>query len=142
MAIGEIKKTLGPKDIIHFQYKIKYLKEDMKRELIPNSVYEGQLNGNSTFFDMLNMRTDRKHKNPLFSFIFAIDVDNIDKLKMNDEYKYLPNDIYILNHSIFLAGKIENNRFIHQLEDEYDEVEGIIHFEKSGIVCLATLFNL
>ena len=141
MAIGEIKKTLRPKDIIDFGKKIKYLKEDMKRTLIPNSVFGGKLSNNSSLSDMIHMRTDRKYKNPLFSFIFAIDVEDIDALEVDDENKYMPNDIYILNHSMFLSGKIENNRIVHQLEDEYNEVEGLIQINKSGVLCLATLFN-
>lgn len=139
LAIGEIKKTLRPNDIIDFGKKIKYLKEDMKRTLIPNTIFGGKLDGNSTLNDMIHMQTDRKNKNPLFSFIFAIDVEDIDKLEVDN--KNMPNDVYILNHSMFLSGKIENKRILHQLEDEHDEVEGLIHINKSGVLCMATLFN-
>lgn len=141
LAIGEIKKTLRPKDLIEFGKKIKYLKEDMKRTLVPNSVYGSKLENNSTLSDMINMRTDRKYKNPLFSFIFAIDEENIDDLEVDDENKFMPNDVYVLNHGMFLAGKIEDKRIVTQLEDEHDEVEGLIHVKKSGVLCLATLFN-
>lgn len=141
LAIAEIKKTLRPKDILEFGKKIKFLKEDMKRKLIPNSVFGGSLNRNSTFSDVVNMRTDRKYKNPLFSFIFAIDVEEIDLLEIDDDYKFIPNDIYILNDSMFFAGKIEGNKIVYQLEDENDEIESIIHIKKSGVLCLATLFN-
>lgn len=141
LAIGEIKKTLRPKDLIEFGKKIKYLIEDMKRTLVSNSIYGGKLNNNSTLSDMINMRTDRKYKNPLFSFIFAIDEDKIEDLEVNDENKFMPNDVYVLNHGMFLAGKIENQKIVTQLEDEHDEVEGLIHIEKPGVLCLATLFN-
>lgn len=141
LAIGEIKKTLRPKDLIEFGKKIKYLKEDMKRPLISNSVYGGKLENNGFLSDMINMSTDRKYKNPLFSFVFAIDQENIEKLEINDENKFMPNDVYILNHGMLLAGKIENQSIVTQLEDEHDRVEGVIHIRKSGILCLATLFN-
>jgi hypothetical protein len=139
MAIGEIKKTLKPEDVIEFGKKIKYLKEDMKRALIPNSVYGGKLI-NSIFSDIVNMSTDRKYKNPLFSFIFAIDVENIN-IKIDEEYKNMPNDIYILNDSMFISGKMENNEIVPQLEDECEEIEELIHINKSGVLCLATLLN-
>jgi hypothetical protein len=141
LAIGEIKKTLRPKDIIEFGKKIKFLKEDMKRTLIPNTVFGRSINNESTLSDIVNMRTDRKYKNPLFSFVFAIDVENIDSLEVDDENKFMPNDIYILNDSMFLAGKVENNKIVYQLEDENGEIENLIHIKKSGILCLATLFN-
>lgn len=141
LAIGEIKKTLRSKDLIEFGKKIKFLKEDMKRVLVPNSIYGGNLKGDSTFSDLVNMFSDRKYKNPLFSFVFAIDVENITDLEIDDEGKFMPNDVYILNDSLFLAGKIENNKIVTQIEDEQDRIEGLIHIKKSGVLCLATLFN-
>ncbi len=141
LAIGEIKKTLRSKDILEFGKKIKFVKEDMKRALIPNSVFGGEISNESSLSDIINMRTDRKYKNPLFSFIFAIDVENIDSLEVDDENKFMPNDIYILNDSMFFAGKVENNTIYYKLEDESDEIENLIHIKKSGILCLATLFH-
>ena len=141
LAIGEIKKTLRSKDLIEFGKKIKFLKDDMSRPLIPNSVFGGKLNNNSSLSDMINMRTDRKYKNPLFSFVFAIDEEKIENLEVDDENKFMPNDVYILNHGMFLTGKIENNRIVTQLEDEHDEIHGLIHVEKPGVLCLATMFN-
>jgi len=141
LAVGEIKKNLRNKDLIEFGSKIKFLKEDMKRKLIPNSVFDGVLNDESSLSDIINMQTDRKFKNSLFSFVFAIDVHNIDSLKFDDNFKYMPNDVYILNHSIFLTGKIEDKKLIHQLEDEYERVDGFVHIKKSGVLCMATLFN-
>ena len=113
----------------------------MKRTLVPNSVYGGKLKNDSILSDMINMGTDRKYKNPLFSFIFAIDEEKIKSLEVADENKFMPNDVYVLNHGMFLTGKIENQRIVSQLEDEHDEVEGLIHVKKPGILCLATLFN-
>jgi hypothetical protein len=59
LAVGEIKKTLRKNDLIDFGKKIKYLKVDMQRKLIENSVFNGQMNDKTSFADIVNMRTDR-----------------------------------------------------------------------------------
>jgi hypothetical protein len=141
LAVGEIKKTLRKNDLIDFSKKIKYLKEDMKRELIPNTVYGGSINDNSEFIDIVNMPTNRRFRNPLSSFIFAIDVDDINKIDFNATYKHMPNDIYILNHGYIVYGDVENKMVNTYVEDEKPEVNSIVIIEKSGINCLAGLFN-
>jgi len=141
LAVGEIKKTLRKNDIIEFGKKIKYLKEDMRRVLVPSSVYGGKIKRTSSLSDMINMPKDRKFKNPLFSFIFAIDVEKVENLEIDCENKFMPNDVYVLNFGMFLEGKIENKRIVSQLEDEQDEIEGLIFVEKPGVICLATMFN-
>lgn len=141
LAIGEIKKTLRKNDLIEFGKKIKYLKVDMKRELIKNSVYGGQLSRNSSLFDIVNMRTDRKYKNPLFSFVFAIDEENIENVLIDDSNKFMPNDIYVLNYGYILYGGIESKRIISKVEDEYPEMDSWMIIEKKGVNCLATMFN-
>ena len=47
LAIGEIKKTLRKNDISDFKEKISKIKNSMKRELIPNSIYGGEIKNNS-----------------------------------------------------------------------------------------------
>lgn len=141
LAIGEIKKTLRENDLIEFRKKIKYLKEDMNRKLIQNSVYGGKIQNNSSFADIVNMRTDKKYKNSLFSFIFAIDVNNFDNLYFDDDCNYMPNDVYILNHGFLLYGNIENNVVKTKIEDEFPNMNSWLKVEKSGMICLAMLFN-
>lgn len=141
LAVGEIKKTLRPKDPIQFGKKIKFLKDDMKRKLIPNPTYGGKIANDTSISDLINMTTDRKFKNPLFSFIFAIDAEKIEDLEVDDEHKNMPNDIYILNHGIFMFGKLENGRIVSKLEDENSENDTIIELKKPGVVCIATMFN-
>lgn len=140
LAIGEIKKTLRKKDITEFGKKIKFVKLDMKRKLVENTVY-GSIKNTSTVSDVVNMDINRKYKNPLFSFIFAIDVENASKLEFDDEGKYMPNDVYILNYGIYLSGKVENGKIISKNEDEDFQFENLIEIKKPGIVCLATMFN-
>lgn len=141
LAIGEIKKTLRADDIVEFAKKIKFIKEDMNRELISNTIYDGELNDDTSFLDMINMGMDRKNRNSLFSFIFAIDVVDINNLMIVNGGKYMPNDVYILNDSMYFTGTIKNGEIIYQLEDECGELEEFIHIRKSGVVCLSTLFN-
>jgi hypothetical protein len=141
LAVGEIKKTLRSNDIVDFGKKIKFLKVDMKRKLIENTAYGEVLNPNSTLFDTINMSMERKYKNPLFSFIFAIDVEDADKLEVGIGGKFMPNDVYVLNYGLLINGKIENNRIIPCIEDENPEFENLIEIKKPGVGCLATMFN-
>ena len=141
LVVGEIKKTLRKNDLIDFGKKIKYLKVDMQRKLIENSVFNGQMNDKTSFADIVNMRTDRKYKNPLFSFLFAIDEEEIHKLQTDDDNRYMPNDVYILNYGYLLYGKIENDRIISKIEDEEPGMDSWVEVKKDGVNCLATMFN-
>lgn len=140
LAIGEIKKTLKINDVLEFRDKIKFIKEDMKRELILNPVYNGKFNSNVNISDLVNMKISRRTKNPLFSFIFAIDIKK-NTLKFDKNYQYMPNDIYILNNSMILAGYINEGKFVRQIEDEDLLIKNYCHFIKPGAVCLASLFH-
>lgn len=141
LAVGEIKKTLRSKDAIEFGKKIKFLKEDMNRKLIKNTIFGGQLSNDASFSDMINMTTDRKYKNPLFSFIFAIDEEKIVDLEVDDNHKNMPNDIYVLNYGFYLFANIENGRIISKLEDETPEINSLVEVKKPGAICLATMLN-
>jgi len=141
LAVGEIKKTLRKNDLLDFGKKIKYLKQDMQRTLIPNSVYNGQINDKTSFADIVGMRTDRKYKNPLFSFLFAIDEEDIHKLQIDDDGKYMPNDVYIMNYGYLLYGNLDNKRINTFVEDEKPNMDTWIDIKKPGINCLAMMFN-
>ena len=141
LAIGEIKKTLRKNDLIEFGKKIKYLKIDMKRKLIPNSVFGDEISDDTSLFDIVNMSTDKKFKNPLFSFVFAVDEEEIDKLKFDDSNKYMPNSVYILNYGYILYGSIENKKIKLKIEDEEPEMNSWLDIKKNGASCLASMFN-
>ncbi|NQV17565.1 MAG: hypothetical protein HQ534_03375 [Armatimonadetes bacterium] len=141
LAIGEIKKTLRKNDLIEFGKKIKHLKVDMKRKLNENSIFGGKLNSKSSFFDIVNMRTNKKYKNPLFSFLFAIDEEGFDDLLIDDDYKFMPNDVYILNYGFFIFGNIKEKRIITKIEDENPIMDTWIESKKPGISCLGMMFN-
>ncbi|MBN1989768.1 MAG: hypothetical protein JW783_10260 [Bacteroidales bacterium] len=141
LAVGEIKKTLRKNDLIEFGQKIKYLKQDMKRKLIANTVYNGQIRGESSLLDLVSMRTDRKYKNPLFSFLFAIDHEDIHDLSFDDAGKYMPNDVYVLNYGCLLYGNTENKSINTFVEDEKPYMDTWIDIKKSGVNCFSIMLN-
>lgn len=141
LAIGEIKKTLRKNDIIEFGKKIKYIKVNMKRKLIENSVFGGKIRDDTSLSDIVNMPTDKKYKNPLFSFIFAIDVENVNDIRIDDDYKYKPNDIYILNYGYIIYGNISNKKIVAKIEDENPLMDTWIEVKKPGVNCLGIMFD-
>ena len=140
LAVGEIKKTLRSNDMVDFGKKIKYLKVDMERNLVENSAFGG-IKDKTSFVDLMAMRNNRKYKNPLFSFIFAIDEDGIENLVLNDDNDFMPNDVYVLNWGYFLYGKIENDTIITHTEDEDAPLTSLLQIKKPGIACISTMFN-
>jgi hypothetical protein len=141
LAVGEIKKTLRKNDLIEFGKKIKYLKVDMNRKLIENTAFGVGKKLNATFSDLVKMRSDKKYKNPLFSFMFAIDEENMHEILIDDNYKYAPNDVYVLNYGYLIYGELENNKIITKIEDEYPVMDKWIEIKKPGVDCLAMMFN-
>ncbi|MCD4795381.1 MAG: hypothetical protein K8R54_19265 [Bacteroidales bacterium] len=141
LAIGEIKKTLKKHDLIEFRKKIKYLKVDMKRKLIDNSIYGGEMKDDTIIADMVNMHSDRKYKNPLFSFLFAIDGENIKDLMCDDSCKFMANDVYILNYGYLIYGNVEKNLLKPRIEDENPIMNTWVEVRKSGVNCLGMMYK-
>ncbi len=141
LAIGEIKKTLRKNDLLEFRKKIKFIKCDMNRKLVENTVFGENISDHTSLFDIVNMRTDMKYKNPLFSFLFAIDQEDFDDVLIDDSYKYLPNDVYVLNYGYMIYGEIINKRINTKIEDEDPIMENWVVIKKPGINCLAMMFN-
>jgi hypothetical protein len=141
MAVGEIKKTLMKGDLIEFGKKIRFLKKDMKRLLIENSVFGGNISKKTTISDLATMSTDRKYKNPLFSFIFGIDEKKINDIEIDDDYEFMPNDVYVLNYGFYIYGDIENNRVITKIEDEEPLMNTWLSVKEPGVICLAMMFK-
>lgn len=140
LAIGEIKKTLRESDVVDFGKKIKFIKDDMERKLVKNTIFEG-IKDETSFFDLVHMRSDRKNKNPLFSFVFAIDhvKPNDPSFKLSDTGQFMPNDIYVLNTGYYLFGTIINGSIRSHLEDEDGNFNELLEIKKPGIHCLSTL---
>ena len=78
----------------------------------------------------------------LFShFLFAIDQEDIHNLLIDDDGKYMPNDVYILNYGYLLYGNLDNKRINTFVEDERPNMDTWIDIKKPGINCLAMMFN-
>lgn len=120
LAVGEIKKTLQPDHSVEFASKLLHLKTVMKRKLIENTVFGG-VRHDSQMTDALNIAVDQKYKNPLYSFIFAIDGD-IDKVNIGDAKEIFANDIVVLNHGYMYPAN-RNKGFINQLT--HDDAQNI-----------------
>ena len=119
IAIGEIKNTLLKKDISKFQEDIKFVKEDMNRVLVKNTIYDG-INDDTLFEDFL-MYPGRCTKNPLFTFIIAVN----NKFKINNnklfpelENNSIPDTIHILKEYILFPGILKNDTYTRINEDE------------------------
>lgn len=141
LAVGEIKKTLRPNDLLDFRKKIKYLKVDMKRVLIENTAYGDKISDKASLFDTVNMSIDRKYKNPLFSFVFSINIEEEGNLKIDTSHKFMPNDIYVLNYGFYVCGKMEDKKLVPEIEDENPDFQSLIEIKKSGVLCLSMLFS-
>ena len=141
LAVGEIKKTLRANDMIDFGKKIKNLKVDMNRQLIMNTAHGDEINSQTTLADIVTMNPERKFKNPLFSFLFAIDVDNIGDLLFDDSCEYMPNDLYVLDYGYYIYGDKDSKSIKPRIEDEDPIMNSWVRVKVPGAICLAMLFN-
>lgn len=139
LAVGEIKKTLTEKHISEFGKKIKYLKIDMQRKLIENTIYNGKITENTLLSDAVNMRIDRKYKNPLFSFLVAIDEKGFQNSMISNQY--MPNSVYVLNYGYFMYGGFDENGIHTKIEDEDPNMNTWIEIKKPGVNCLAMMLR-
>ncbi|MNJ92215.1 hypothetical protein D3C87_98810 [compost metagenome] len=140
LAVGEIKKTLRKNDVIEFGEKIKFIKQDMGRRLVESTVFEG-IKGSTSIRDAMNMSIDQKYKNPLFSFIFALDHENPNNpnFALSDTGQFMPNDIYVLNTGYYLFGTVTDKSIQGVLEDEHGNFDELLEIKKPGIHVLSTL---
>lgn len=111
----------------------------MKRKLIENTVYNGQITPKTSFSDAVNMAINQKYKNPLFSFLFAIDADNMKNSFIKREF--MPNDIYVLNEGYIWCGRVEDKEIKTKIEDEEPIMDSWVYIKKDGVNCLAMMFK-
>jgi len=141
LAVGEIKRTLQRGGSDEFSKKIKFLKDDMKRELIDNPVFGGGIKANATFSDIAYMRTDIKYKNSLFPFIIAINFNKEGKLNFKSNIKFLPSDICILNWGYYVYGSMENSNIRMCNNDEEPNINSMLSMKANNIFCLSHLLS-
>ena len=139
IAIGEIKKTLRRRDITEFSKKISFIKEVMDRKLENNTIYGGNINDDASFEDMVFLNTERKYRNSLFTFIIAVESDNI-HMPIRQKKNYA-NNIYMLDKGIYFHGFVDEQVTHFMTEDEHPENKNWTYIECDKSTCLATLLN-
>lgn len=124
LAVGEIKKTLKPNHTIEFAKKLLHLKTEMKRKLVENSLFGG-LKPDANFLDATKISMNQKYKNPLYSFIFAIDGDT-EKALIGKDKNIFSNDVIVINNAYMYPAN-RNNSFITPLAFEDGEEINELH---------------
>ncbi len=128
-AIGEIKSSYNKSDgqIKKFCESMKLVKGEMKRELIYNTAFNGQVKNDTLMRDMILSRPN-KVLNALYSFMLFIDSTKFDMNEFEEcisEYgnEYLPNHIILLDKGVIFYGDIENNTMVFERYPEFAEKE-------------------
>ena len=134
LAVGEIKKTLKPNHSVEFANKLIHLRNDMTSCLVENTAYN-QVDNMSDVRDILSFSQDQKYKNPLFTFIFAVD-GNIDKINSVRPVQYFANDIVVLNSGYLTTGTFKNNIIKPLAFDDAETIDNlfVIKSESSDIL--------
>ncbi|UFH33428.1 hypothetical protein LNP04_06895 [Chryseobacterium sp. C-71] len=134
LAVGEIKKTLKPNHSVEFANKLIHLRDNMTNCLVENTAYN-QIDNMSDVRDILSFSLDQKYKNPLFTFIFAVD-GNIDKVDSVRPVQYFANDIVVLNSGYLTIGTFKNNIIKPLAFDDAETIDNlfIIKSESSDIL--------
>jgi hypothetical protein len=124
-AIGEVKSTYNKyeKPIEMFCQKMKLIKDDMQREEVINTAYNGELNDNTLIRDMVFTKSN-KVLNAIYSFMFFVnsesfDVSEFKRCKEKYGSKYLPNCIIFLDRGVLFFGKLTADQMIFEKYPEY-----------------------
>lgn len=141
LAIGEIKKNLKSDHIIEFSKKISYIKNTMERILEKNTVYGSDISNDSTLTDILFMQTDRKYRNPLFTFIVSIEGCELQSINFPDSFKNIPDSVHILNKGVLFYGNVNKSGFEFKIEDEEPDNNSISMIECDSHITLSILLT-
>lgn len=146
LVVGEIKTTLYPKHLVEFAEKIEVIKQDMGRKLIENSAY-GRISNNTDLKHAVLAHPGRKYLNSLYSFVFAVNVKDIDKMEDTNGAKHMPNSTMILNYGSIMYGHLEriegtdHHTFKPSLEDEPPGYENFVIVQNSKHIVFGSLLE-
>jgi len=122
-SVGEIKSTYyhANKPIEAFSEKIKDIKENLYHPDILNTAYEG-VNDDTLVRDIILDKGNRI-LNQIFYFAIFVSsgdfkLEDISKHYTNQEIKFLPNLVVLLNKGILLRASFQNDRFKFNLHPE------------------------
>jgi hypothetical protein len=128
-AIGEVKSTYNKaeKPIEKFCESMKLVKDEMHREEVLNTAYNGEIKDSSLFRDMI-FACPNKVLNAIYSFIIFVDAEKFDVADFEECYKkygnkYLPNQIIFLDKGVLFYGRISENKLVFERYPEYNESE-------------------
>lgn len=125
-VIGEVKSSYNKSDkpIEKFCESMKLVKDEMKREIVSNTAFGGELNDGTLIRDTI-LGKSNAILNAIFSFVLFVNSDdfNIDDFKeCQEKYgnMYLPNEIIFLDKGVIFFGKVENNKIIFNRYPDYN----------------------
>ena len=139
LAVGEIKKTLKQEHTSQFAKNLIHLRDGMNRKLKPNTFF-GKSVLDADFRDVLMFGNNQKYKNPLYTFIFAIDGD-LEKTFVGEPKEYFVNDILVLNDGFRMFGTIENEVFKSLVADDGVNITDMLDYRSSPVDLLAIFLN-
>lgn len=139
LAIGEIKKTLKQEHTEQFAKNMVHFRDVMKRKLIENT-FHGFSAINAEVRDVLRFDINQKYKNPLYTFIFAIDGD-LKKTVVGEPIEYFCNDILILNDGYRMHGSMVEGKFIELVADDNKKINEIFDYRSSSVDVLSLFLN-
>lgn len=139
LAIGEIKKTLKQEHTEQFAKNLIHFRDGMKRKLNENT-FHGVSAVNADLRDVLRFSVNQKYKNPLYTFIFAIDGD-LKKTVFGEPKEYFINDILILNEGFRMFGTTSNGSFKNLVADDGINVTDMLDYRNSPVDVLAIFLN-
>lgn len=124
-AIGEVKSSYykSEKPIEKFCESLKLIKNEMKREVVINTAYNGELNDNTLIRDTV-LQKENKVLNAIYSFMFFVNSDNFDFMEFKDckskfENAYLPNCIILLDKGVIYFGELGERSLSFERYPEY-----------------------
>ncbi len=124
-AIGEVKSTYNKyeKPIEAFCEKMKLIKDDMKREEVINTAYDGEITDNTLLRDMIFQKNNRV-LNAIYSFMFFVNSENFDLTEFKrcaEKFgnKYLPNCIIFLDRGVLFFGELTSDKMVFEKYPEY-----------------------
>jgi hypothetical protein len=139
LAIGEIKKTLKQEHTEQFARNLVHFRDIMKRNLVENT-FHGISALNADIRDVLRFDIDQRYKNPLYTFIFAIDGD-LKKTVVGEPIEYFCNDILILNDGYRMHGSMIDGKFRELVADDQNKINEILDYRSSPVDVLSIFLN-
>lgn len=132
-SIGEVKSTYykSQKPIENFCESLQLVKDEMNRDIIYNTFYNGILKDETLLMDMI-LSKPNKVLNAILSFMFFVnsgDFDISDFKYCLKKYgnKYLPNFIIFLDKGVIYYGKFVDDKMIYEIYPEFcEDVKGNI----------------